>query len=85
MLHNKSEATTRGMTNYCPNGDEYGQERRLARQPENEPQAPTERQQQTVRAHRWWPVYMVTLLYVALVILLLDCLTRYFSPMSVHP
>jgi hypothetical protein len=29
---------------------------------------------------RWWPVYTVTLLYVAAVILLLDWLTRHFRP-----
>ncbi len=42
----------------------------------------SERQQpaENFPAPRWWPVYTATLLYVAVVILLLDWLTRHFRP-----
>ncbi len=43
---------------------------------------PSEKQQpaETTPTLHWWPVYTATLLYVAVVILLLDWLTRHFRP-----
>lgn len=52
------------------------------RMPENLPQmlAGTQHQAEKPQSPPWWPVYTATLLYVAVVILLLDWLTRYFRP-----